>query len=662
MAKNGYREFDLAQDPRRMTSGFAEAMSSYQNSGESYPNLFIYPYDWRQGNASHMEELRQYIDNISNLHGGAKVNVLTHSMGGLILRRYLLEQGSEKIGNVVTVACPWWGAPSAVYRALTGIFYDKPLIDRLNLEDMRRSLMSLPSTFELMPTGLYLVQNEQAHGQKYIFRDSWFDYDGNGIPWEGYANSQFWKMMDTQAALAQLEVASGKPLLAPSSVNSSFHTLAQDSAFNDGNRTPAILAPTLHIYGDQTEKKTPVAVKAKPRLAIIQDFNEVVSPFFTKPTRFFSPVQFEKILDRGDETVPTLSTNRTAQFRWPSAETRRIEGKGESVNHNGLMNNKENVWPLIYDFLADGKLENPAAPADNGAGVLSNAEPDRFNCFIAGSSEVQIVDQHGNANLPIGPEMRKAIPGVEITYGGEEPWVLLSYTSDSRLTISAEGDQHSLEIDVERLSEEVDAVEVKRFRVASVVNGWRLSLQDVPTTGLSLDANGNGVFEPGEAVPPSHHLQGPVIDTQPPEIICRLEPQNDTPTIRLSAEDDLSQPLKIFYALDGKQLEEYQAPIAFTGEISSLQAYAEDAAGNRSGLMEVRLNPALDIQQPSSGIVELSWDIADNYDLEEWTPGATGWRSIESRGVRQDGKNRLPLPEIGQGTKLFRLRSKEMRR
>ena len=72
-----------------------------------------------KSNARHVETLHLYIQKIRELHDGAKVNLVVHSMGGLVMRRYLLEYGGEDVDKVVTIASPIWGAPEVAFRMVT---------------------------------------------------------------------------------------------------------------------------------------------------------------------------------------------------------------------------------------------------------------------------------------------------------------------------------------------------------------------------------------------------------------------------------------------------------------------------------------------------------------------------------------------------------------
>ena len=102
----GYVEFDLQEQPERMTSNYLLEQNWAQK-----PTLFTFPYDWRRANASHVETLHQYISKIRQLHDGARVDVIAHSMGNRGLLRALQRiaanaetRGKVKFGQIFLAA------------------------------------------------------------------------------------------------------------------------------------------------------------------------------------------------------------------------------------------------------------------------------------------------------------------------------------------------------------------------------------------------------------------------------------------------------------------------------------------------------------------------------------------------------------------------------
>ena len=73
------------------------------------PTLFVFPYDWRLSNA----ENSAGSNSISTVSGSfipdRRIDILAHSMGGLIARRYILDNPTNHhIDKMVTIGTPGW--------------------------------------------------------------------------------------------------------------------------------------------------------------------------------------------------------------------------------------------------------------------------------------------------------------------------------------------------------------------------------------------------------------------------------------------------------------------------------------------------------------------------------------------------------------------------
>jgi len=92
-------------------------ISTFEGSGyEEGRNLFVFNYDWRQPVGDIADELDEFIG--SNV-GNESVNLVGHSLGGLVSREYWQTHGNGKVGKVVTLGSPHRGAVLA-YEALAG--------------------------------------------------------------------------------------------------------------------------------------------------------------------------------------------------------------------------------------------------------------------------------------------------------------------------------------------------------------------------------------------------------------------------------------------------------------------------------------------------------------------------------------------------------------
>jgi len=105
---------ELVLDP--ILGTYDELVETF-DSTEEYEkgvNFFSFPYEWRNSNVLTASYLESKITGIKESTGADKVDVIAHSMGGLVMREYLSAPGNEvNIGKLVFLATPHRGAPEA---------------------------------------------------------------------------------------------------------------------------------------------------------------------------------------------------------------------------------------------------------------------------------------------------------------------------------------------------------------------------------------------------------------------------------------------------------------------------------------------------------------------------------------------------------------------
>jgi len=128
---------------------------------DSQRRLYLLVYDWRQGNVKTAQKLDQLIEQIRRDHHqpNLKVNIVAHSMGGLIARYYsrygttdVLDnnnfktnsQGAKKIHKMIVIGTPNLGSVSSLHEFIQGF---KVGLNRIPSE----VLATMPSAFQLFP-------------------------------------------------------------------------------------------------------------------------------------------------------------------------------------------------------------------------------------------------------------------------------------------------------------------------------------------------------------------------------------------------------------------------------------------------------------------------------------------------------------------------------
>ncbi len=124
-------------------------------------NLFTFPYDWRYGASGKLadgstisDQLAQKIQDIMKQTGSDKVDIIAHSTGGLLIKKYVMEHAADHhIGKIVFVGVPNLGAPKAVKVLLSG---DNFGVLGLSDEEMKKIAQNLPVVYDLAPSREYV--------------------------------------------------------------------------------------------------------------------------------------------------------------------------------------------------------------------------------------------------------------------------------------------------------------------------------------------------------------------------------------------------------------------------------------------------------------------------------------------------------------------------
>lgn len=120
-------------------------------------DLFVFPYDWRLDIQTNSERLNSRIQEILSQTGGDKVDIVAHSMGGLLTKQYALDHGSESVDTVIFVGTPHLGSPDAAKTLLFGSNAGMGLgpISFLNEGEIKKIGRNMTSVYQLLPSGQY---------------------------------------------------------------------------------------------------------------------------------------------------------------------------------------------------------------------------------------------------------------------------------------------------------------------------------------------------------------------------------------------------------------------------------------------------------------------------------------------------------------------------
>lgn len=151
---------------RLETAGYDEGQS-----------LFTFPYDWRRDIRENT--LSEKINQILQQTSADKINIIAHSMGGLLVKHYIKHNGTSTVDKFIDIATPHLGAPSA-FKTLTygddmGIKFG---IFGLNSSEVKSISQNMPSIYQLLPSRNYFSTTSPDY--KYYLYDM-DNVDGNGV-------------------------------------------------------------------------------------------------------------------------------------------------------------------------------------------------------------------------------------------------------------------------------------------------------------------------------------------------------------------------------------------------------------------------------------------------------------------------------------------------
>lgn len=588
LKNEGYDEYVVTDENQRTTSGCDE------NQRPNKPTLFVFAYDWRRTNAANAEKLRDYIGCVQKLHGpNTKVSIVAHSQGGLLTRRYILDNvGTHSVEKVVTIGSPWLGAPRAIEVLKNGNFIE-PGVDK---EVVKRIVPFFTGMHELFPSKLY---DERANSINYrsdygpAFSEQGWDVNENGTAIEQYSHGQLIDWLNVQNSRAP---SADIPLLG--NATKIFH---DDNVLQDDWRSDTSGVKYFHIYGQQSTRDTTVRVFAGVRQCDTLDILNGCRP---------GELYYDVIKGKGDGTVPTISAERWESPYYDRNQPKNdffLPGTGyiedQLVEHNGLTRNKV-VQDAVIAFLKDGKLpealaslsqERATSVAAKRKGTIKQMEANHsttqtsepverpaYYAKVFGVDFVEVIDQDNNSNNDPNNNPLGFVPGISYSSLGRAAQ-LITATTERSYTLKFKVGNEPLLLEILKGIGNVRPMEAVRYRDLNLpLNVYaKLELSPKGVSNLRYDRDGDGVFE--TVVQPTAHLSGTAaLDMTPPTIQVN-EVTQPVRQLVINATDTETGVRQVMYSFDGKHYEKYLAPIPLSlAQAGVLYVLADDNAANRS--------------------------------------------------------------------------------
>jgi len=174
-----FREVIRTEPTINYTDGLIKEfeVAGYNTSeGSADQTFYTFPYDWRYGvsgtypipentsqrSLTNSDLLKAKIDQLAAISPTGKIDIVAHSMGGLILKKYIKDLGDDDalIGKLVFVGVPNLGAPQSAKALLMG---DDFKIFGLNPTEIKTISQNMPAAYDLLPTSSYITVRKEGY-------------------------------------------------------------------------------------------------------------------------------------------------------------------------------------------------------------------------------------------------------------------------------------------------------------------------------------------------------------------------------------------------------------------------------------------------------------------------------------------------------------------
>lgn len=114
-------------------------------------DIIFYAYDWRLDNGDNAEQLNEIIKKYD------KVSIVAHSMGGLLVNKYLSSYSTDNIQDVITLGAPFWGSLDAAQSLYSGevTTLTNKIIKTAMKDIIRENELNYSSVYEMLPNTCY---------------------------------------------------------------------------------------------------------------------------------------------------------------------------------------------------------------------------------------------------------------------------------------------------------------------------------------------------------------------------------------------------------------------------------------------------------------------------------------------------------------------------
>jgi pimeloyl-ACP methyl ester carboxylesterase len=513
------------------TDVFSSMISSLEQNGYTEgTDLFVLPYDWRLSNATNQALLKDAIAHALDKSGKSKVNIIAHSMGGLLVEDYLAQNADVPIDHLFYIGVPHLGAPKAFqtlmygddmgFKFSLGSALQVPLLDPNRVKTISQNM---PSVYELLPS------------QKYI--DKFGSY-----------------VRDLTRAIPSLNKADTESYMTDDGRNAKMFPFAQSLHDATDNLDESKYSAYDFVGCGSTNTASSYAVTKKQSLTL---------------TGLQLVPEHRIYYSGGDGVVPIGSAN---------AGNNALNYYVTSGSH-GTLPSVPDIQNAIIDILNGNDVKSTATLS---SGAQKCGLPGEI-VEVHSPVTIDIYDSQGRHTGPTASgDIEYGIPNVQYDMIGDEKFAFLPdgpvYTIVNHAQAIGSYDMYVSETD-------------QNNTVQHELYFNNVPLETTKATGtftvnasgnykIKMDSDGDGVTD--SIIAPSSILAGyQAADVTPPTTFFKL----DGSTVTLSADDDLSGVLNTKYSTDNVHWNIYTAP--FQVDPGSIVYFLSiDNAGNTESIQQ----------------------------------------------------------------------------
>lgn len=492
-------------------------------------NLFLFPYDWRRDLREASAELAKAVTWVLAHTGSSKVDIITHSTGGLVARYYLnVDGGVDKIRNLFLMAVPNHGLAIAYLALLKDIVtLDKvgvlnPMLQKLGKlcsfyfalltfgqtgGDCDRvkafrdiTVLNWPAVYDLMPSRKYFELYgslfddqcneafEDFHHFKTCETASAGPIDGGGDP-------------DTALRLTYTENIEHNNLSNSILLRKAFEFR---NALGDGVR-PDFAGNVFLVVG--IENATITGIRKKfDRSAC----NYVFGTSFIEAIECTDAVQFQLLFQDGDTGVPTKSASELdlgSGRKAPVYLSARLFPNRKKLDHGTLVDEDPCVALHIKDIVIgeDPKDKQLRVQCEDIQKILKEEREaakdlNKIEVEVLSPADLQITDSKGN-HIGLDPSRIVDRTGPDASYWTVGSSKVAILPADDHYEILARGQREGIVhvVVTRRLRADYTPKEEMSYRFETQENStFRISAYNPDTTTVpfaEVDRNGDGIID-----------------------------------------------------------------------------------------------------------------------------------------------------------------------